>query len=116
MTHGTMFEQWQIVLLPFPFTDLSGAKKRPALIVSKSGFNRSHDDLVCCLITSNVMPEENCVMINESDLKHGRLPFESKIKPYRIFTAEKSIVIKKLGELNDKKSEETKKNLLKLFN
>lgn len=115
MNDGTRFEQWEIVLVPFPFTDLSGAKKRPALIASNNRFNQAHDDLVCCLITSKIVPEPGCPMVLPGDLKHGSLPFESKIKPYRLFTVEKMLVIKSLGQLNSGKAEETRKELVRLF-
>lgn len=44
----------EVVLVPFPFTDQSGAKKRPAVIVSSSGYNTSRRDLVIMAITSQV--------------------------------------------------------------
>lgn len=43
-----------VVLVPFPFTDQSGAKKRPAVIVSSSGYNAGRRDLVIMAITSQV--------------------------------------------------------------
>lgn len=41
-----------VVLVPFPFTDQSGTKKRPAVIVSSSGYNANRRDLVIMTITS----------------------------------------------------------------
>lgn len=115
MNDGTRFDQWQIVLVPFPFTDLSGAKKRPALVVSNAGFNRGHDDLICCLMTSKIVPETGCPIVAAGDLLEGTLPFETKIKPYRLFTIEKTLVIKQLGQLRPNKAEETRKELVGLF-
>jgi len=46
-----MFEQGNVILIPFPYSDLTGSKKRPALIISNS--NLKGEDKICCLITSN---------------------------------------------------------------
>ena len=47
MSAGTGIEQRSIILVPFPFSDLTGAKKRPALVVSSSDFNIKNDDVIC---------------------------------------------------------------------
>ncbi len=115
MNAGTRYEQWQIVLVPFPYSDLSGVKRRPALVLSASSFNDHHDDLVCCMITSHLDGEPGCPLISQKDLAFGTLLFKSKIKPYRLFTVEKSMVVKKLGVLGASKSKETRIQLLRLF-
>ena len=51
MKGGTMYKQRDIVLIPFPYSDLSGAKQRPALIISNKNLSKSQDRM-CCLITS----------------------------------------------------------------
>lgn len=102
MSAGTSIEQRDIVLLPFPFTDLSNDKKRPALVVSNNEFNKNNEDVVCCLVTSN--PKSNGIKIKNTDMESGFLKFESVIKPYRLFTANKSIIYKVIGKLNKEKS------------
>ena len=99
---GTNIDQRSVVLLPFPFTNLSSSKKRPALVISNSEFNRKNNDVICCLITSN--PEAKGVKIISKDMESGFLEFESTVKPYRLFTADKSIIYKILGRLNKEKS------------
>jgi len=115
MNGGTRFEQWQIVLVPFPYSDLSGVKRRPALVLSTSVFNERHDDLVCCMITSHLDGELGCPTFSRKDLSSGNLAFDSKIKPYRLFTVEKDLVVKKLGVLGASKAKETRNQLLRLF-
>lgn len=66
-----------VLLLPFPFTDQSGAKKRPAVVVSSSGYNTSRLDLVIMAITSQV---RDPLGFGESMLTDGRLPVSS-IRP-----------------------------------
>jgi mRNA interferase MazF len=50
------YKQWDIVLVPFPFTDLSTTKKRPGLIISPNEYNKSND-IIIAFITSNLLSE-----------------------------------------------------------
>lgn len=93
-----MYEQKEIVLLPFPYSDLSAIKQRPALIISNKKLNNS-DDRICCLITSN--PESKGIEIKNSDFEESNLPFQSWIRPHRIFTVDKSVIKKKLCKINN---------------
>lgn len=91
--------QKDIVLIPFPYSDLIGSKKRPALIISNEKINKT-EDRICCLVTSNI--HEKDIEIKNSDFKNGRLPFKSSVRPHRIFTIDKKIIIKKFCVINDK--------------
>jgi mRNA interferase MazF len=93
MRGGIMYDQRDIVLIPFPYTDLTGSKKRPALIISNINLNKT-EDRICCLVTSNIHKEN--IKVENSNLEEGILPFKSSIKAYRIFTIDKNIIIKKL--------------------
>ena len=100
MSAGTGIEQRSIILMPFPYTDLSGAKKRPSLVVSSSDFNSRNDDVICCLITSNPEDSQHSIRINNKDMENGYLEFDSKVKPYGIFTINKKLIYKVLRRLN----------------
>lgn len=50
----TPFSRGSVVLVPFPFTDLSAAKRRPALVVSSGEYNAATDDVIIAQITSKV--------------------------------------------------------------
>ena len=52
MKGGIMYKQGDIILIPFPYTDLTGLKQRPAIIISGEKINKT-EDRICCLITSN---------------------------------------------------------------
>ncbi len=86
-----MYDQRDIVLAPFPYTDLTNAKKRPVLIVSNKTFNNG-EDRICCLITSK--GPANAIPVNS--FSKGKLPFKSWVKPHRIFTINERIIHKKL--------------------
>ena len=99
MKGGIMYEQRDIVLMSFPYSDLTGAKLRPALILSNSLINRT-DDRICCLITSN--PTKEGIIVEKTDFYSGRLPFKSWVKPHRIFTINQKIIKKKLCTMSEK--------------
>jgi len=92
-----MYEQREIVLIPFPYSDLTGSKLRPALIISNNKLNKTEDRL-CCLITSN--PTKNGLLILKNSFEGGKLPFKSWVKPYRLFTIHKKIIKRKLCVVN----------------
>ena len=100
---GINIDQRSIILVPFPFSDLTGAKKRPALVVSNTDFNIRNEDIICCLITSNPTAKDS-IKITNTDMESGFLEFESKIKPHRLFTVSKNIIYKNLGKLNKYKA------------
>lgn len=92
-----MYEQDEVVLIPFPYSDLTGAKLRPALIISNSKINKT-DDRICCVITSNL--SKIGLPIEKSDFAQGKLPFKSWVKPHRLFTINYKIINKKLCSMN----------------
>ncbi len=88
-----MFNQRDIVLIPFPYSDLTASKKRPALIISNEKMNKMQDR-ICCLVTTKFHKDD--LPITKDSISDGELPFKSFIKSHRIFTIEEGIVIKKL--------------------
>jgi mRNA interferase MazF len=100
MKYGTTYEQGDIVLIPYPFTDLSGIKKRPVMVLSNKKYNQKSEDVVTCGITSNIKDQNFSIVIEQKDLTTGMLPKTSSIKPDKIFSLDKSLIIKKLGKVN----------------
>lgn len=93
-----LYKQKDIVLLPFPYSDLTGAKQRPAIIISNETINET-EDRICCLITSN--HPKGGLLILDNAFESGSLPFKSWVKPHRIFTIHEKIIIKKLCTIKD---------------
>ncbi len=89
--------QWDIVRVPFPFTDKEAAKKRPALVLSRAGFNATCGHTVMAMITkrgNEAWPQDYDVLQwSQSGL---RLPSWIRIK---LFTIENSLIIDQLGKL-----------------
>lgn len=92
-----MYEQREIVLIPFPYSDLTGFKKRPALIISNSKLNKT-EDRICCLITSQKTKEG--ILIDKKSIEQGNLPFKSWAKPHRVFTINRNIIIKEICKID----------------
>jgi len=90
------FVKGAIVVVPFPFSDLTGAKRRPAFVITELPGN----DILLCQITSKAGKDKYSVPINSSAFRSGELPVESNIRPNKIFTADKNIIIRKAGTLN----------------
>ena len=93
-----MYDQKDIVLIPFPYSDLTLSKKRPALIISNEKMNKMQD-VICCLVTTKSHKDD--LKIEQDSFDEGNLPFKSFIKPHRIFTIQEKIIIKKLCKIND---------------
>ncbi len=75
------FVKGDIVVIPFPFSDLSGAKRRPALVIT----NLKGEDLILCQITSKKVKDEYAITITDEDFDEGSLKQESNVKPNKIF-------------------------------
>ena len=115
MRSGINFEQGEILLVPFPFTNLKDSKKRPVLVLSKTEVNQKVSDFISCGITSNIRDVDYSVLIDQADLEYGFLPKPSRIKTNAIFTLEKTSAIKSLGRVKDPTFKKVKEELFKLF-
>mgnify|MGYP001610513451 CR=1 FL=1 len=91
-----------VVVMPFPFSDLSASKRRPALVIAVL----EGDDLILCQITSQSRADSYSIVLANSDFKQGSLNLTSNIRPNRLFTADKSIIQYKVGSIKDKKLKE----------
>ena len=83
------FIKGEVLVLPFPFSDLTSAKKRPALVLASLIDN----DLIVCQLTSKQKFDDYSISLNEKDFRKGKLHLESFIRPNRLFTADSRIVL-----------------------
>jgi mRNA interferase MazF len=90
------FVKADVVVIPFPFSDLSANKRRPALVLA----DLSGDDILLCQITSQVSSEQSALPLEAKDFVSGSLPVDSYIRPTRIFTADKKIIVCKAGRIS----------------
>ncbi len=115
MQSGTALEPGEVVLVPFPFTDLSGVKRRPVMVLSNRRHNSSSRDFICCGMTSNLANKRNSVLIDSTEMTEGSIPVRSRIKFDKIFTLERSLVVKALGRVSHNKLATVKQGLISLL-
>src|SRR3990172_4699360 len=87
-----------IVLVPFPFTDQTTTKKRPAIVVSSDAYHRDRPDLIVIAVTSQVRPASSVGEAAIGQWKEAGLLKPSVIKPL-LATVDRSLAIRKLGTL-----------------
>ena len=97
----TSFEFGDIILVPFPFTDQSTTKKRPAVVISSIVYNAERPDLIIMAVTSQIKSARIVGEVIIKDWQDAGLLKPSAIKPV-ITTMEKSLVIKTMGRLKEK--------------
>ena len=96
----SIYRQRDIVLVPFPFSDLSGQKVRPVLILSNDAYNQQSADVVVCGLTTNLSPAPYSIIIEVTDVEQpGTLRHKSKVKADAIASLEQSILIKQIARL-----------------
>lgn len=104
-----------VVLVPFLFTDLSGRKRRPALVVSPANFH--DEDLILCAITSQ-LPEklsEREASLAAEDMIEEKLPKRSVVKVGKLFTMHRALISGGFGTVRKRKLEEVLDKLRTLF-
>lgn len=107
--------QKEIVLLPYPFSNLEGSKVRPAIVVSNDIFNKKSADCIMIPLTTVIKEEPYSIILNQEDLSSGKLLKTSRARTDKIFAVEKNLVIMKIGVINDKIFEKIKFDIIKIF-
>ncbi|MBI3208552.1 MAG: type II toxin-antitoxin system PemK/MazF family toxin [Candidatus Solibacter usitatus] len=105
------FISGDVVVLDFPFSDLSRTKRRPALVIA----SLKGDDLILCQITSQAKEDEYSVRLDDGDFVDGTLRRSSRIRPNRLFTADSGIVVYRAGHVSEAKLDETKEELIRIL-
>ncbi len=86
-----------LVTVAFPLTDVSGVKRRPALVLVAG-----RKDVVLCAVTSKLSGRHDAVPINRGDLVEGRLPKRSEILPLKLFTIHRSLLRSVVGRVSER--------------
>lgn len=89
------FTVGHVVMVNFPFSDLSGSKRRPAVILAVL----EQDDYILCQITSKPYDTQS-IILNQTDFFSGSLQRVSYARTSKIFTAHQSIISSTVGQLN----------------
>lgn len=105
------FVRGDVVVVPFPFSDLTQAKRRPALVMA----TLTGDDVILCQVTSQSVRDQYSIPLTSSDFEFGSLQKDSNIRPNRLFTADKKILLYKVGTLQTAKFSEVIQGLIQIF-
>jgi mRNA interferase MazF len=111
---GPAFEAFTVVRVPFPFTDRTSSKRRPALVLSdREHFNAPAGHSVMAMITSAGTPPWplDC---NLDDLEAAGLPAPSKVR-FKLFTLDHRLVMGRLGRLAKKDAQQVRRALVELL-
>ena len=86
-----------IVVIPFPFSDLSDTRLRPAIVFAETG----HDDWLLCQITGNPYIDSTAIRLTNDNLLKGSLSKISFARPMKLFTANVDLIEKRIAILDD---------------
>ncbi len=100
-----------IVTFPFPYTDLTSAKRRPCLVVKEF----QGEDVVLCLITTQKRSDNFAIPLENIDFVSGGLRIESCVRCNRLFTASKRCILNTVGKLEEDTLRKIKKKISDLF-
>lgn len=105
------FIKGDVVVIPFPFSDLSSNKRRPALVIA----DLEGDDLILCAITSQAKNDKYNLMIENNDFESGSLRKTSYVRINRLITVEQKTIAYKVGHLKETKTGEVINKLVKVL-
>ncbi len=85
-----------VVVVPFPFSDLSRAKLRPAVVLADAG----RGDWILCQVTSNPYGDARAITLTDDSFRTGSLRVTSYARPGKLFTASHDLMTAQVGSLN----------------
>lgn len=100
-----------VVLVPFPFSDLSQSKLRPAIVIAAAG----RGDSVLCQVTSNSYADPLAIELSTSDLVRGSLQRISYARPGKLFTANDTLIVREVGVLDPQVHERVVEAVVKII-
>ena len=113
----TPCKQGDVVLLPFPFTNLRTTKQRPAVVLSSDAFNAGRQDVIVLAITSQIPASLNAedYPLSTEDQRLAGLPKPSIVKTGKLLTIDQRLIRKVLGRLPEPTLAHLKQRLLSVL-
>jgi mRNA interferase MazF len=109
------FEQGDIVVASLLFSGQTEAKRRPALVISNSDYNKASDDLILLKITSKGKKTSFDVLLSPADVLEGKLKQESMVMADNPVTTYKQLIEAKIGKITKQKLAEVKEKTRQLY-
>ena len=100
-----------VILIPFPFSDLSNSKLRPAVVLA----NAERGDFVLCQVTSKSYADRRAIELTNASFSSGSLLITSYARPAKLFTANQTLIKSEVGKLTDAAFEEIINAVVKLM-
>ena len=100
-----------IVLVPFPFSDLSQTKLRPAVVLADAG----HGDRILCQVTSKPYGDARAIKLEDANFASGSLRVTSYARPAKLFTANRDLIVAQVATLNQESFTQIIDTVVKLF-
>ena len=110
----SLISQRDMLLVPFPFSDQSGKKVRPVVVISNLEFNEHSEDYLVAGVTSNISREKYSIPLTPSDLEEGELFTKCSVKVENLLKIDRELIIKKIGRLSKQKFGDIVKTLNKI--
>ncbi len=101
----------EVVIIPFPQTNLVVGKRRPALVVA----DLPGDDLILCQKTARARSDQSSIALDAADFERGQLAQPSFIRPQRLFTVEQRVILYSIGKVKTSKLAEVLAKARSLF-
>ena len=111
-----MSKQGELLLVPFPFSDQSGRKVRPVIVVSNEDFNEFSEDVIVVGVTSNLSKNRYTLNLSNKDLEEGNLFDDYCIKVENMLRLDKELVVKKIGKINKNKLKQIISKIIEIVN
>lgn len=100
-----------VILVPFPFSDLTHVKLRPALVLAQA----NPEDWILCQITSKPYGDNHAITLTDDGFESGSLRLSSYVRPGKLFTASQNLIVNQIGVLNHEIFKEVIHSVIKIL-
>ncbi|MEK6908816.1 MAG: type II toxin-antitoxin system PemK/MazF family toxin [Nanoarchaeota archaeon] len=108
-------KQQDLVLVPYPFTNLKEEKVRPAVILSNESYNKQSKDCIALPLTSVINENPFSILISQNDMQDGNLIKQSSIRTDKIFSVQKNLIRMRIGSLKKSVFDKVRDELFRII-
>ncbi len=108
-------KQRDLVLISYPFSDFSGEKVRPAIVISNDRNNKSAEDVIVVPLTTNIRIKDYSFLLKQEDLESGKLIKDSRVKVDKIFSVKKDLIRMIIGRVKKEILDKISENLMDIL-
>jgi mRNA interferase MazF len=101
-------EPWDVVVVPFPFTERASAKRRPSLVLGKKLFNRSGHSVMAMITSAKHQHWPGDTPIRDHGSAGLRVPCTIRLK---LFTLDNRLILRRVGRLSAADRNRTRRNM-----